>query len=273
MSSLAMPDQSKLVVEIIAVEIDQRIAHVKDKMGGLTKATFRDNSGLALVPATGERWIAERSGWQLHLVRRLDSAEDDTTREEGDAVLSIEGTFRLAVGGFEINSQPLGATVRDVFYPSGSVASWTLSAPPVHEHTVMVYYNGLLVDPNLFTLDGRTITFSVMPPTGTFVVYYQRVAGVTSDDAAVVTGKAEIGQTYDDAGTVTGTAKLFQLHDDSATVTSAAVVSAIDTNIHVDSATVISAGGPSPILDTSNQEQAFLYDETQGWVSFQIDVP
>lgn len=224
----AVPDQNQIVLAIVEVDIPSRTAHCTDRTGASYMATFRTQGGLFVVPNIGDNWVAQRIGWTWNLTTRLDSAADHeflTTLMPGDGRISLDGTLQMAVGAVTINAQPFGATTRDIFYPDGTVISWSLTSVPVHVHTVMAYENGLLVDPNRFVLSENVLTFVTDPPAGTLVVYYQQWQQV-SEDAGTVTGVAVIGQVYVDSGTVTGIAHAFQRDFDVATVTGHAAPSA-----------------------------------------------
>lgn len=178
----ARPPNERMAVRIDTVDIANRLAHVISKRDGKFKAGFRAVDSLFQIPLKGETWIVERNtSHEWHLMSRWDRpAEHDTknTLAEGDAHLRTPGKLLIDTGsGVQFIrggvTSDLGATVHESMTTSGSTTTWTLADTPVHLKTVMLFNNGLLVDPASLSLAGKVLTFSSIATAHALVVYYQ----------------------------------------------------------------------------------------------------
>ena len=198
-------------VTIDDVDIPNLLAHVIDKTGGRFKVSFRDSGGFTRIPKARETWIVERNrnasmDWYLkerrhnndEYTRMAAETQQGDTRIEGDRVqlrtaeidisnpssddptalsmqagnVSLEVTS-LSVGSVNGNPDPIGATQRQRMVTAGATTSWVLDNQPVDIHTIMLFNNGVLVDPNGYGLSGSTLTFPSIATGHTLVVWYQ----------------------------------------------------------------------------------------------------
>lgn len=192
-----MQQQELIVVKIDQVDLANRQAHVTDKTDSPFIVSFRSTpGGIFHVPAQGEKWTAKRLGATWHLDQRLDSLDEHTwavaNMGAGDTRISSAGTLHLRTDVVEINDRSFGATVTDYFYSASlGFTSVTLGGTPVSAETVQVFLNGVLVPLRIWTLSGRTLTFSTTMGAGDLTIYYQTMLH-QMDDAATVVGRAII---------------------------------------------------------------------------------
>lgn len=178
----ARPPIERMAVRIDTVDLPNRIAHVISKRDGKFKAGFRAVDSLFQIPLKGETWIVERhTSYEWNLVSRQDRpAEHDAknTLAEGDAHMRVPGKLLIDTGsGLQLlrggATSDIGATTNESRTTTGSTTTWTLANTPVNLKTVMLFDNGLLVDPATLSLAGKVLTFASIATGHALVVYYQ----------------------------------------------------------------------------------------------------
>lgn len=187
--------ESYAILKIDETDLANRIVHCHDKTGSNVQAFFRDSpGGMFYVPKQGEQWTAKRIGYSWHLENRLDTSEEHTdavgSLSPGDLRLSSD-QLQIAAEQISLNDHPLGFTVYDAFLSSGSFTQVVLASPPVHKNSVMVFHNGLLLNPSTWTLSAQVINFASSQSSGDIVVYYQTLSS-TSLDSGIVVGRGHL---------------------------------------------------------------------------------
>lgn len=145
--------------------------HRQDKLDEHdSKLELEEGDGHIRV-ATGQALLVEAS----QIVIR-----DPEDKDGEDAHVAIPGDFLLEVDSMHLRKTgsalapgPLGVTRMERQVTGGATTSWVLADEPVHVHTVMLFNNGVLVDPNGIGLTGSTLTFPSIAISHTLVVYYQ----------------------------------------------------------------------------------------------------
>lgn len=194
-----------LVLERSTVRIDQvdtskKLCHVVDKTGSKFQVSYVVSPASFQIPAQGEHWTIFRHGHMWHLDSRFDNPDEKTKfdLQPGDVHMRTPGNLHIDSQTINTGSGPISATTRDVKVFTGTTTTMTLSATPVHPHTVQVYKNTGFLHPDLdWTISGSTITFAANVVSNDKVtVYYQRT-GALYLDAGTVTTLADMSSSLD----------------------------------------------------------------------------
>ena len=167
-----------IVVKIDDIDTPNRSVHVLDKTNSRFQASFREApGGMFYVPQQGELWTAKRLGYQWHLDYKLDHAEDQeftSGMSPGDMRVSNNNMYFESTGAWG-NGLGWGPTVNDVFYITTPQSVFVLAGVPAGTsgHSIQIWVNGALIDPNSWAVSDRTITIFTPVSTGPVVVQYQ----------------------------------------------------------------------------------------------------
>lgn len=204
-------------VRIDQVDTTQKVCHVVDKTGSKFQVSYMVTGTSFQIPQQGEHWTVFRHGSFWHLDSRFDDPGETTkfNINPGDVHIRTPGNLHIDSQVLNTGSGPISATTRDVKVFTGTISTMTLSATPVHPHTVQVYKNTGFLHPDIdWTISGNIVTFTVaLISNDKVTVYYQRT-GVLYLDSATVTAIAD------------GTRSLDLPYKDISTETAVAIVSA-----------------------------------------------
>lgn len=181
---------SDLMLKIDDVDLPNKSAHCITNQGSKVVATFRASSAAFQIPMQGERWRAERVGYQWHLLTRWDEPTESTLKyslQPGDVHMRVPGNLHTDANLIVTPAGPIGAAVRENIHPDGSNTSYVLSGSPVNDETVMIYKNGVYLHPGSdYNSSGPIIFFSATPlTTDKITVHYQRGNGLYRDKSVV----------------------------------------------------------------------------------------
>lgn len=172
------PSMERAVIKVDTVDVENRVVHGIDKMGGKFSVSYTFTDGLFQIPQSEERWAIIRHGWQWHLDQRMDRPDEADIKhasKQGDTHLRSPGTLHVDSKGLQINSNALGTTIWERIPSAASQGSYVLTNTCVNSKSIQVFVNGVLKDPLtvILSADGNSLIFSP-PVSGLVVIYYQR---------------------------------------------------------------------------------------------------
>lgn len=170
-------DHDYIVVLIDEVDIEKRMAWGIDKTNAKIPCSMTETiGGIWRIPNQGEFWTVERKGYIWYIDKKIDSSEEHTsaidTLAPGDVRISgtNEDSNIFITGNIAHNGHPLETNLEaQTFNSDNPFTEVTLSQIPIG--AVLVYLNGLLVDPSLWTITNKVITFTDPMGAGQVTVY------------------------------------------------------------------------------------------------------
>jgi hypothetical protein len=186
----------RIVVLVVDVDVPNRTAYGQDKTNVVIQCSWRDAPGGILhIPNAGERWAVTRQGiGQWMLDSKLDSVDQhdfvQSEMQPGDTRVDADTMHMLVTDAF-MNGRGIGTTVKDNYYSDTNWATVTLSTDPATPESIHPMLNGILITPDLYDLNGRTLTFHNLMALGSLVITYQ-VWTRALEDSATVTSRALI---------------------------------------------------------------------------------
>ena len=184
------PVFEQAAIQIDDVNIPARIAHGRDKQGGKFMVGFTSTESTFQIPNPGEVWKIQRHGFYWQLVNRLDRQDEHDTKaalNPGDVHIRVPGDLHVDAPTINTPGGAISATTRDRIIGDGVSLSYSLSAVPSNEFSVMIWKNGTFLHPDIdWTISGKTITFLSAPiSTDKITVHYQRTGAEYRDKISV----------------------------------------------------------------------------------------
>jgi hypothetical protein len=176
---MAQPaSHTTIVVTIDEVDLTRRFVWGYDKTKTRIQCSMRESpGGILRIPNQGELWTACRRGYVWYIDRKLDSSDEQAAvvsdMSPGDVRISGSDTNSTIdiQGNVLINGSPPSPALKvNTFESVSAFTTVTLDADP--GSSVLVYLNALLVNSNLWTINGRVITFINPMGSGELVVYF-----------------------------------------------------------------------------------------------------
>ena len=114
----------------------------------------------------------------------IEASADVTDTANVVAALTAGSNVTIASDGTISSSNASSVTV-NTYTANGSTSAFTLSTTPSSEDNLIVFVEGVYMNPNDFTLNGTTLTLDAAPPSGRKIVVYQITSAIE-----VVSGNA-----------------------------------------------------------------------------------
>ncbi len=170
-SAFQIPKQGERWIVERNTSWEWHLLHRQDRPDEHDSKTELEEGDLHIRAATGQAILVE--GSQVIL-------RDPENKDGEDARVGIPGDFLLEIASLHLRKigssaapGPIGFTRRERRVTTGSTTTWALANLPVHIQTVLLFNNGVLVDPDDVTLVGSTLHFPAIAISHTLVAQYQ----------------------------------------------------------------------------------------------------